>query len=775
MILSVGELVDFVYCEKDLESGFRSRKKAVRGVALHRERQKTLSGKDGFEAEVLLQCDFYYEGRTFTIRGKPDGIYRESGTAVIEEIKTGDVKVSEREEGSLERHMAQAKCYAFIFSKIHGEEKMKIVLTYIGEKGEITQEEHFFSRDELENFFLETFSKYYRWIVFGEKRRKARDDSLRDVSFPHGSFRKGQENFSKCIIEAAQASKTLYVRAPTGIGKTAAAVFGAVKALEENMTEKIFYLTAKNTTKEIVRKTLNLFRDRGVDIKSVVITAKSRICFMGFEVCDTEHCPYAKGYYGKVREAVLDVLENEDLLDEKKISEYAEKHEICPFEFSLDVSNYCDFVVCDYNYLFDPQVFLRRYFTEGTGEYIFLVDEAHNLPDRARDMFSAQLKLSFFTDVKYFLDDEILEGCVEAIEDLFLELKNKLPEEGFWVQKEPIEEIIELLGAFADACGFWLERNYGKKKHEKVLDLFFLAGLYLKITEYYGKNYVTYIKHEGNDIVLKQFCLDPSENIRNVLKKGKSAVFFSATLEPVEYYRDVLGGDINSVILELESPFPKKNLEVIIAPFLSTKYASRDFSLKGVCSVLNSLSLSKKGNYIAFFPSYAYLEKALTLFEREYPETKTVFQKPQMAETQKIKFLKSFTKTGKKGIMGFAVMGGVFSEGIDLEGEKLSGAVIVGVGLPKICFELDIIREYFEAKLEAGFEFAYMYPGMNKVLQAAGRVIRTEKDRGVIILVDQRFSQERYLSLFPPEWSHHKIAVTFEALEKALLEFWERG
>ncbi|MBN1620339.1 ATP-dependent DNA helicase [candidate division WOR-3 bacterium] len=775
MILSVGELVDFVYCEKDLESGFRSRKKAARGVALHRERQKSLSVKEGFEAEIFLQCDFEYDGRIFTIRGKPDGVYRESGTAVIEEIKTGAGDVSERDDESVKRHMAQAKCYAFIFAKVNSEEKVKIVLTYIGKKEEIIEEEHFFSRDELEIFFYETFSRYYRWIVFAEKRKKARDESLKEISFPHKSFRKGQENFSKCIIEAAEASKTLFVRAPTGIGKTAAAVFGAVKALQENVSEKVFYLTAKNTTKQIVQKTLGLFRDKGADIKSVVITAKSRICFMGFEVCDTEHCPYAKGYYGRVKEAVLDALENEDLLDDKKITDYGEKHRICPFEFSLDVSNYCDFVVCDYNYLFDPQVFFRRYFTEGGGKYIFLIDEAHNLPDRARDMFSAELKLSFFTDVKYFLGDEILEGCVEAVEDLFLELKNKLPEEGFWVQKEPVEEIIELLSALTDACGFWLERNYGKKQYEKVLDLYFRVGLYLKITEYYGKNYVTYIKLEGNDTILKQFCLDPSENIRNVLKKGKSAVFFSATLEPVEYYRDVLGGDSHSVILELESPFPKENLEVIIAPFISTKYASRDFSLKGVCSVLNSLYLSKKGNYIAFFPSYVYLEKALFLFEREYPETKIVFQKPLMTEAQKTKFLKSFKKIGNKGIMGFAVMGGVFSEGIDLVGEKLSGAVIVGVGLPKICFEIDIIREYFESKLEAGFEFAYMYPGMNKVLQAAGRVIRTENDKGVIILVDQRFSQERYISLFPPEWSHHRVAVSHDYLEDALREFWGRG
>ncbi|MBN1150553.1 PD-(D/E)XK nuclease family protein [candidate division WOR-3 bacterium] len=773
MDVSVGELVKFVYFDQDLESGFRSLKKAVRGVVLHREYQESKSAKADYSAEVFLTYDFEFKGREFTLKGKADGIFRDSGIATVEEIKTGSVQG--REESALEMHLAQAKCYAFMYSRINNEDSVKVLVTYLDETGPKSEKSLVFTKEELERDFFALFDKYYRWIEFEENRRIQRNATLKKASFPHSKYRKGQDELSASVFEAIESSKTLFFRAPTGIGKTVATIFPAMKAIGDNLVEKAFYLTAKNTTREVVEKTLELFLEKGVALKSVSITAKSRICFMNLEVCDTSHCPYAKGYYGRVNGAIIEALENDNLLTRNEIEKYAEKHSVCPFEFSLDVSNYCDFIVCDYNYLFDPAVFLRRYFTQDSNDFVFLVDEAHNLPDRAREMFSAQLKLSDFSNKKYLADDDILEGCTEAVEEFFRDLASKLPEEGFWVQKEPVEEIIELLAAFSTACGLWLEENYGKKHYEELLKLYFDVQSYLKTFEYYGPTYVTYTKFERGDVLLKQFCLDPSENIGQILKKGRSGVFFSATLKPIEYYRDILGGNHDSVLLELNSPFPKENLAICVTPFVSTKYASRDFSLICVCSIIHELISSKKGNYMAYFPSYVYLEKALACFEEKYPDVKIIGQKAQMTESQRKKFLKNFKKTKKEGVLGFAVMGGVFSEGIDLHGEKLSGAVIVGVGLPRICFELDIIREYFESKLEAGFEFAYMYPGMNKVLQAAGRVIRTEKDRGAIILVDERFSLSRYTDLFPEEWSNFKTASSTNDVKTILEAFWAKA
>ncbi|MBN1150066.1 DEAD/DEAH box helicase family protein [candidate division WOR-3 bacterium] len=771
MEISVGELVNFVFCDNDLESNFKSMEKTRVGGEIHRERQASMSESGDYESEKYLKLDFVYEGREFTIKGKADGLLTEDGITTVEEIKTGEM--SGRGDYEIQKHLAQAKCYAFMYSKIYGESNISVKLVYIDEERKIEQKKFLFSHSELENDFFEMFEKYFKWLLFLEKRRNERDKSLSEVSFPHDTFRKGQEEMFFAVFEAVENSKTLFVRAPTGIGKTAATIFPSLKSLGADHAEKVFYLTAKTTTREVAQNTLRLFSQKGMSLKSVSITAKSKICFLGLDVCDVDHCPYAKGYYGRVKTAIVEALMNEDLLTSEEIEKYAKIHGICPFEFSLDISRHCDFIVCDYNYLFDPNVFLRRYFLEDSGDFVFLIDEAHNLPDRARDMYSAQLKRSMFSEKKYLLSDYLAEDSFEEVENFFELILSKIPEEGFWIQSKPLDEIIPVLQSFSEWMAFWMKENYGKKHYNEILKLYFDVQTYLKIFDLYGSNYVTYIKAVGNDVVIKQFCLDPSRNLRKVLKKGRSSIFFSATMKPMEYYRDILGGDANSLELELESPFPEENLSLCLTPYISTKYSSRNFSLSEVCSVIHETFMSKKGNYMAYFPSYAYLEKAIESFRLEYPDVKIACQSSMMTEKQRQSFLNKFSKSRKEGLLGFAVMGGVFSEGIDLHGDRLSGAVIVGVGLPKICFELEIVREYFEREREAGFDFAYTYPGMNKVLQAAGRVIRTENDKGVIVLIDARFSSDKYLSLFPKEWSNYKVVSSEKELRTVLKRFWQ--
>ncbi|MGO1369238.1 ATP-dependent DNA helicase [Senegalia sp. (in: firmicutes)] len=476
------------------------------------------------------------------------------------------------------------------------------------------------------------------------------------------------------------------------------------------------------------------------------------MCFEKDKTCNPDECKFAKGHFDRVNDAIYELITKEDNVSRETIEKYAKKHEVCPFEFSLDLSIWADGIICDYNYVFDPQAKLKRFFFEEKNKYIYLIDEAHNLVDRAREMFSAELFKRDILDMKRLFKDiePKISKILDRINREFLKLKKLCKDKDYHIQKEEVEDIYYPLKKFIKLADNWLIENGDKKEHADLLDLYFKIVSFLRVSEDYSEKFVTYIERKDKDILVKLFCLDPSYLLSNTLNSGLSAILFSATLSPMEYFKDILGGSKDDNMMKLESPFDRENLKVVIEDKISTKYRNRKYSYEKLADKIYQASKYKKGNYMAFFPSYKYMQDVYEVFIERYSNIATIIQFGGMKEEEREEFLNKFIDKPKETLVSFAVMGGIFSEGIDLKGERLTGAIVVGVGLPKICLERNIIRDYFNEKNGLGYEYAYMYPGMNKVLQAAGRVIRTENDKGIVCLIDERFSYKSYKDIFPP-------------------------
>ncbi|NMA85974.1 MAG: ATP-dependent DNA helicase, partial [Tissierellia bacterium] len=552
-------------------------------------------------------------------------------------------------------------------------------------------------------------------------------------------------------------------------------IFPSIKAIGEGIASKVFHLTAKTITRQVALNSIIQMMDKGLRIKSIVITAKEKICLNEEVKCNPRDCPYAKGHFNRVNQAIMDVLEKEDMLTRDIIVEYAKLHQVCPFEFSLDLSLWSDVIICDYNYVFDPNVSLKRFFEGNGDDYIFLIDEAHNLVDRSRDMFSAEITKEPFLKYKRLFKEEFpniskaFNSCNNAMNKI---KREHISSEDFYYQREEITDIYSPINRLIKKLEQWLINEKKHELYEEVLELYFKFLRFIKIADFYDERYVNYIEQMDKDMLVKLFCIDPSYLLSETLKKGKAAIFFSATLTPLDYYRDVLGGDEEDYIIRFSSPFSKDNLCLLVGDTVSTKYKDRNKTYLDIVEYIEEFISHKKGNYFVFFPSYKYMEQIYECFLERNPDIRSIIQETFMTEDDREKFLNRFDSEKEDTMVAFAVLGGIFSEGIDLIGEQLIGAVIVGVGLPQICFERDIIREYFQVKNNLGYEYAYMYPGMNKVLQAAGRVIRSEKDRGALLLIDERFSTIKYKRLYPEEWLHYKRIVDSETIGINLVEFW---
>jgi len=522
-------------------------------------------------------------------------------------------------------------------------------------------------------------------------------------------------------------------------------------------------------------------RDQGLKIKSLTLTAKEKTCFSSDSACNGEECEFARGYFDRVDEAAAEMF-RQDAFGRAAIEEMARKHRVCPFEFSLELAFIADCVICDYNYAFDPAVYLKRFFDEEDlhDEFVFLIDEAHNLVDRAREMFSAELMKRPFVDLRRVVKKKLpgLYKSMGKINNWLLKSRKRCREEGRpIVEKEEPDGLYPLLRKFLEAAEDWLVLNSKTPFRDALLDLYFVVSRFLKRAEHYDGTYATYYEPVDKDFRLKLFCIDPSIQLREALERCKCAVFFSATMTPAAYFRKILGCRNSAKEIILPSPFPEENLCLLVCDRISTLYRQRERTKEAVSRAIASLVKQKKGNYLLFFPSYRYMMMVYDIFTPENgnnPALEIILQTPGMSEGERDEFLRQFEKSedNDSTLVGFAVMGGVFGEGIDLVGDRLTGAVVVGVGLPAICLERELIREYFIDPEQGGtgFEYAYLYPGINRVLQAAGRVIRSEQDRGVILLIDERFSWNQYKSLFPKEW--HPVRVPGEQeLTRALDQF----
>jgi len=773
--VSVRNLVEFVLMQGDLQPSSIGASRAQEAIKAHQMIQKT-SGA-AYVAEVTLSYIYLQEDLSLEIKGRADGVIKNEFGECIDEIKTTSLDLSFIDESFSDLHWAQAQCYAFMYAVQEGLETMETQLTYFQlDTAQIKKFYKRFSFPELSEFFIGLVERYLTWARQLQEWSVMRDASIRTMQFPFGTYRPGQRELAIAVYKTIKESQKLFAQAPTGIGKTMGTLFPALKAMAEGFTVQIFYLTAKTITRTVAEKAINKLQKEGLGIKRLTLTAKRKVCFLPEAACLPEECSFAKGYYDRVRAAATDMFD-EEAWTRQVIEEYAHKHSICPFEFSLEMANWADVVICDYNYVFDPRVFLRRFFLDG-GEYTFLVDEAHNLVERAREMFSAEITKESWLKLKRLTKDDAprLTKSLTKVNTALVKEKKRCLEvsgSGESVEKESPTKLIQALRHFVkEAEQFFKTNDQLLVWREQLVEQYFQALGFIRTADSYDERYVTYMQQIRDDFRVKLFCLDPSARLKEALGRGRAAVMFSATLSPMEYYMNILGGEKASYKLKLASPFPPENLCVLINDRISTKYRQRVATYDLVAEAIASAVEYKEGNYLVYFPSYDYMNEVYVRYREQHQKVRAICQTSGMAEEEREAFLATFATNPDQTLVGFALMGGIFGEGIDLIGDRLSGAIVVGVGLPQIGMEREIIRSYYETTDRQGYEFAYLYPGFNKVLQAVGRVIRTEVDRGIVLLIDERFSQMSYKKLFPEEWKKIRYGANTVSLSKTIESFW---
>lgn len=776
--VSVRNLVEFILRGGDIDnrtSGSMEKEAMLMGGRLHRKIQRSM-GSD-YHAEVTMKTVIPCDGFSLQVEGRADGIILrgedEKKAVVIDEIK-GVLRELEHITEPVKVHLAQAKCYAHIYASQNGLEQIKVQMTYCHlDTEEIKRFIVEYKAEELKEWFEDLIGQYEKWARFQIEWEIKRNASIKQTEFPF-DYRPGQRDVAAAVYRTILRRKKLFIQAPTGVGKTISTVFPAVKAVGEGLGNKIFYLTAKTITRTVAENAFRTMKEQGLCMKVITLTAKEKICFCGEAVCNPEACPYAKGHFDRVNDAVYDMLMSGGDIDRAAIERQAEKFKVCPFELSLDISTWVDAVICDYNYVFDPNAHLKRFFSDGSdGNYIFLIDEAHNLVERGREMYSAALYKEDFLDLRKqvkHLDGKLARRLGE-VNKLFLELKREC--EGYQILNSVSHIALKLMSLLTEMERS-LEEPSDDVTHESVLSLYFQVRSFVSIHDGLDENYVIYSEFEENGrFKIKLFCVNPAENLQKYLDYGSGTVFFSATLLPIHYYKNLLSVEKDDYAIYAQSPFPKENMLLLQAGDVSTRYTMRGRDMYGRYAVyIGRTARCKKGNYIAFFPSYKFMQEVYEQFVRSEEGIDVILQSQNMGEHEREDFLKEFERDRENSLVGFCVMGGVFSEGIDLTADRLIGAIIVGTGLPQVCNDREILKGYFDSRGMRGFDYAYLYPGINKVLQSAGRVIRTETDRGVILLLDERFSQRQYRDSFPREWESCQVCSA-ATLEDHIDSFWK--
>ncbi|MCF7925584.1 MAG: PD-(D/E)XK nuclease family protein [Candidatus Izimaplasma sp.] len=771
--ISVKELVTFIHRGGDLTNEFKSNARAKQGTELHTFLQEQYRETD--DKEVSVKTLVEKEDYEITLSGRIDGVLLREGTVIIEEIKSTSVALELIDETSRPEHLAQARMYAYMYLKTRKQRSITVYLTYIH-----TQSKHVkiikkrYNQTQLKRFFNDTIDAYITWLEIYETHQAKRQSSIEGLTFPFSDYREGQYTFMGAIYQTLIQKDILYSIAPTGIGKTVAALFSSLKTLDKE-TDKIFYLTAKNQGKQIVIDTVNLLKTHGLITKSVVLHSKEAMCLMDKVDCDPDICPYAKGYFEREKAALEDIFVHDDVYEQTLIKQYGEFHTICPHEFSLSISNYSDIIICDYNYAFDPRVHLIRYFEENFYTPKLLIDEAHNMVDRSRNMYSATLSEQSLINLRQAVAG--FKGTIHAALNAVIGNVNTLKEthqlikNPFYYQSENDIELIEKIDFLIVQLEKILVENKKFKTRKDVLDVYFELMQYRRISEFFNEHYKLFIEYQNAFISITQRCFNASQFIAEIIEyQTDGAILFSATLEPIDYYVKLITNGQGKTI-QIPSPFDPLCLGLFVEGSTSTRYRDRDLSINKIIDTIYAMLEAKHGNYIAFFPSYAYMNKVLELFDQS--QYHVVIQEPRMRYNERIELLQSFQQDSDTSTVGFFVLGGSFSEGIDYVGDLLHGVLIVGVALPMFNQENELLRSYFESHHENGFHYAYTYPGMNKVIQAVGRVIRQDEDKGIAILFDDRYLHHTYQQLFPKHWSHNTTIPHNDYIINYLKAFWK--
>lgn len=802
--ISVRNLVEFILREGDIDNrhGKAASPEAMQeGSRIHRKIQKRMGSN--YHAEVPLKITIEQEDYKLVVEGRADGIFMESDDGreityednfnhmdsfenirvTIDEIK-GIYGKLDMLEDAIGVHKAQAMCYAYIYATQHNLAEISVQMTYCNLDTEEIRYFHYdYTMAELGEWFGRLILEYKKWADFQFLWHEVRQKSIRKIEFPY-EYRKGQRELAAGVYTTIKRQKNLFIQAPTGVGKTISTVFPAVKAVGEDLGDKIFYLTAKTITRTVAKEAFELLRKQGYQAKVVLITAKEKLCLCEEMDCNPVSCPYAKGHFDRVNDAVFDLLQKEDIFTREVILEQAEAYRVCPFELCLDVATWSDNIICDYNYVFDPNVYLKRFFVEGVrGDYIFLVDEAHNLVERGRSMYSAVLYKEDFLETKRLLKGRMtkrIEQGLQKCNRIFLDYKRSC--ETYEIHDE-IGNLVFALMQLASELDEFLQKSAEFPERKTVTEFYLNLRNFIKIYDLVDERYVIYSEHEADGrFCLKLYCVDPSKNLQERIDKGNATIFFSATLLPVNYYKSLLSTKKDNYAVYAESSFSGDKRLLLLGSDVSSRYTRRNRDMyERIASYIIKTAQTRSGNYIAFFPSYKMMEEVYRCFcdvtdTRDGLFLEGICQQSGMREEEREAFLELFseeeTAKRKGSFVAFCVMGGIFGEGIDLKNERLIGAMIVGTGLPQVSNEREILMNYYEKRLGCGFDYAYRYPGMNKVLQAAGRVIRTAEDVGIIELLDDRFLQSDYQNLFPREWESRNIC-TLATVEGQLIHFWE--
>ena len=795
--ISVRNLVEFIFREGDIDNRagkLQSAETMMEGTRLHRKIQKAQGGE--YQAEVPLKIVIEESLYELTIEGRADGVftYKEGDSTHIEDISTvfdnncannsglvfiDEIKGVYRSLEYLQEpvfvHQAQAMCYAYIFALQNELSQIGVRMSYCNlDTEEMKYFSFIYTFEELEEWFESLTSEYKKWAEFHINWRNIRQDSIAELEFPY-PYREGQKQLVTDVYRTIHRKKNLFVQAPTGVGKTISTIFPAVKAVGENLADRIFYLTAKTITASVAKDTFHLLSEHGYKAKVIQLTAKEKLCMCEEMECNPIHCPYAKGHYDRINNAVFEMLQESDTFTREEIIAQAKKHMVCPFELSLDVATWADDIVCDYNYVFDPNVYLKRFFQEGIkGDYIFLVDEAHNLVERSREMYSSVLYKEDFLNGKRIMShySKKVEKMMEKCNKILLEYKRNCIT---YVLHDNISNLIfTLMRLTAELEIFFSEKTIEFTGKKDVLELYFNIRNFLNIYNLVDENYEIYSQYEEDGrFVIKLFCVNPSVNLQKCIDKGNSTIFFSATLLPIQYYKNLLSSDKENYAIYAKSTFSQSQRLLLFGKDVSTKYTRRNsLEFHKIAAYIKRTIQCKKGNYMVFFPSYKLMNQVYEVFDVNKDENiESLVQQSGLKEEEREAFLMEFEKERPHSFVAFCVMGGIFGEGIDLTNDKLIGAIVVGTGIPQISNEREILKNHYDKMSGNGFDYAFRFPGINKVLQAAGRVIRTTEDRGVILLLDERFMQSEYQWLYPREWNDRK-SCNLDTVTAYITEFW---
>lgn len=773
LTLSVHGLVDFLCRKGDIDNRIYNQETMLLGSKIHASFQE----KQGREylSEYPLSHVFERPLGQVTLEGRADGIIEGGPFPVIDEIKSTVAPLDDFYAEQKEWHLAQASCYALMYLLENGGEKCAIRLTYISQinNSQMVKEKKY-SLTELEERIDSLLDQYLDFYEQEFAHKEKRDESCASLRFPYKTFRLGQRQMAKYVYGIAKNGGYFFCEAPTGIGKTMSALYPTLKAFASSSNERIFYLTAKGTGADSAYNALTELYSKGLVARDSTLRAKDKMCFSPGSNCNPDECPFAKAYYEKIRKAVAEALAKECRFDAAYITSLAKKYAMCPFELQLDLSLYSDVIICDYNYFFDPLVKLERYFdpTVDSSHDIALIDEAHNLIERGRDMYSASLSLTELKMVKKSLSHVKAPSLKRAIGKMsaFLSLESISRKSSSWEYDSCPKDILRGLDGLSAFSKKLNKSGPIPKLPERYKDLSRECHRLSYLLENYSEGASLYGEKRGDDVSFHLYCLDPSPYLSESLASIKGAAIFSGTLSPIDFYENGILGKEAPYLL-LPSPFPSENFSLNLAPMVSTRYKDRAKTYQEVASYLNSYCNSRLGNYFVYFPSYEYLENIAPLLD--FPDSFVYTQTRDMKEDDKVAFLSNFVPNPAKNAIGLLIIGGAFSEGIDLMGDRLTGVAIVGIGVPQISYERNLIKSHF-AEIGKGYEYAYMDPGINKVMQAVGRLIRSEKDVGSALLIDDRYLQSDYREIFSRRWSNYNVVTSPNDVVSSLKHFYKK-